>query len=264
MIIKGLPDFASEQDKIKFLVENKDIIVTQAKSTKKEADGFGHYPIYMREGVSNKSLNQDPEYLVTKDVIEVKTIINTTNLLDSHLDVHIDGLWKKSLKESGSRLLHVQEHKSNEFNKIISSGQDLEAYTKKYKWRDLGIDFDGATEALEFNSKIRKSRNSYMHEQYARKYVTNHSVGMHYDKVVLCVDDKDYGEENENYKTYAQLVANQNALGKYFWAVLEAKAIEGSAVPNGSNWATPTTSIKSIEDSQREIKNKAILKWLKS
>jgi hypothetical protein len=38
------------------------------------------------------------------------------------------------------------------------------------------------------------------------------------------------------------MVANQDAAEEkgFFWAVKEAKVIEGSAVPLGSNWITPT------------------------
>lgn len=34
----------------------------------------------------------------------------------------------------------------------------------------------------------------------------------------------------------------------YFWAVTEAKVIEGSAVPIGSNWITPTLSVENKDN----------------
>ena len=47
----------------------------------------------------------------------------------------------------------------------------------------------------------------------------------------------------------------------YFYAVYEAKAIEGSAVAIGSNPITPTETI-SENKTQQELKNLEIKKWL--
>jgi len=46
--------------------------------------------------------------------------------------------------------MHLQEHKSGSFDKIISSGADLKAYVKDYSWKDLGYDAEGETQALIF------------------------------------------------------------------------------------------------------------------
>ncbi len=259
MIIEGLPKFSREKDLFDFLVDKEETIFAQAKAQIKEADSFLYMPMHLKNSISSKSLST--EELLAKDVLDVTAVINTTGILDSHRDVHIKGLWDKSLKEN-SRIMHVQEHKSREFDKIISNGEDLKAYVKTNTWRQLGFDFNGTTQALTFDSKVRKERNPFMHEQYAKGYVDNHSVGMYYVKLVTCINCEDYGAQYEAWQKYSEHVVNRKALdeSKYFWAVLEAKAIEGSAVPNGSNWATPTTSIKQKEV---ENKNEAIMKWLK-
>jgi predicted flavoprotein YhiN len=63
--------------------------------------------------------------------------------------------------------------------------------------------------------------------------------------------DKYYAEEKANWDKYFPFVANKEAIvDDHFWAVTEAKIIEGSAVLKGSNYATPTISItvpKNIE-----------------
>jgi hypothetical protein len=188
--------------------------------------------------------------LLSKDELTVKIAINTTNLLDSHSDVHMPGLWKKSLKESAKSVLHLQEHQGG-FAGIISDAMDgeIKAYTELMKWKDLGYNLKGETEVLVFESIVKKARNSYMFEQYAKKYVKNHSVGMRYVKMLLCInsEEKYYREEKENWETYYPEIANQDAADErgYFWAVTEAKVIEGSAVPRGSNHVTPTLEMKS-------------------
>lgn len=267
MIIKNLPQFTTDKELFDFLVENEDTIFAQAKSQIKEADAFSHLSIPLKETLnSSKSSAEQAVELLAKDVLEVKAVINTTGILDSHKDVHIPGLWDKSLKESGSRILHVQEHKSREFDKIISSGEDLKAYTETVSFKSLGYNFKGTTQALTFDSSVRKNRNKYMHEQYAKGFVTNHSVGMIYVKMLTCIDNEDYPVQKENWDKYAPMIVNQKALEgtKYFWAILEAKAVEGSAVPNGSNWVTPTTSVKGQEEEIKEVsqEQKAIMKFL--
>ena len=105
-----------------------------------------------------------------------------------------------------------------------------------------------------------------MFEQYKQGYVDNHSVGMQYVKLRMCVNDKDYEKGKEAWDQYIDQVANKDVAEKqgYFWAVLEAKAIEGSAVPNGSNPITPTLSVKNevgggVEDTKKMMAIKAFL-----
>ena len=68
---------------------------------------------------------------------------------------------------------------------------------------------------------------------------------MRYVKLALAVNDKDYKEEFAVWEKYIDRIANKEeteATG-YFWAVTEAKVIEGSAVLKGSNYMTPTLSV---------------------
>lgn len=254
-----IPNFKTNKELYKFLVENKEQLLSQKKSETKEADGIGLDYIVIKDtdGIELSKNNviklnkETPDILLEKDMIEVKVVINTTNIMDSHKDVHIPGLWDKSLNEN-KRIMHIQEHKSYEFKSIISSGDDLIATVKTYNWRELGLKANGKTQALEFQSKVRKERNEYMFGLYAKGLVDNHSVGMRYVKLVLCINDEDYGAEKEAWDKYYPEIVNNDEADKYgyFWAVTEAKVIEGSAVPNGSNPITPTTSTKRKEDNE--------------
>ena len=89
---------------------------------------------------------------------------------------------------------------------------------------------------------IKRNRNAYMLDQYAKGYVKNHSVGMKYVKLSLAINDEDYKEEFAVWNEYIDIIANkQNTIENgFFYAVKEAKVIEGSAVPLGSNTITPT------------------------
>ena len=84
-----------------------------------------------------------------------------------------------------------------------------------------------------------------MFKQYANNYVDNHSVGMRYVKIFLAVNDPEYLDEFEVWSRYINSIVNAELANEkgYFYAVTEAKVIEGSAVPIGSNHVTPTRSV---------------------
>jgi hypothetical protein len=240
--------FKSKEDIFRFLKENKSQLISEKKFEMKRADAVFHavHPVN-EKGEAEKADPDNAQSLLLKDSITVRAVINTTKLLDSHEDVHIDGLWKKSIKELKS-VYHLQEHQMK-FDHVISD--EVKASTKKMSWKELGVDLAGDTEALLFDSRIEKSRNPFMFDQYARGYVKNHSVGMRYVQLFLCInsEEKYYIEEKANWDKYITEVANKEDAEEngYFWAVTEAKVIEGSAVLRGSNWATPVQSVKETE-----------------
>lgn len=234
------PEFDSKELAIGWLRENKDTLLAAKKSQIKYADAVSNYPVYIM---------QDEVYKANKPVndadiseLKVKVAINTTNLMDSHGDVHIPGLWKKSLKENRN-IMHLQEHEMK-FDHIIADGQDVKASTEVMSWKDLGQAWAGQTEALVFESTVKQDRNEFMFGQYRKALVNNHSVGMYYVKFFLAVnsDEEYWKEEKKTWDKYIDQVANKERAESrgYFYAVTEAKVVEGSAVPMGSNWVTPT------------------------
>jgi hypothetical protein len=256
-----IPEFKTNKELFDFLVANKESLVAQKCAAVKNADGFGSSTVVLSDlngtGTTQKAVNNNP------DEIKIKAVINTTNYLDSHGDVHVKGIWNKSVKEN-KRILHVQEHKSSQFDKIISSGEDLKASVKTYTWKELGYDAEGETEALVFDSVVKRERNPYMFEQYSKGYVDNHSVGMRYVKLDLAIDDKDYPTEKALFdEVLPQIVNRKDAeRAKHFWVVSEAKAIEGSSVPMGSNPITPTIAQKNEVEVVVDKKTVAIKAFL--
>jgi hypothetical protein len=87
-----------------------------------------------------------------------------------------------------------------------------------------------------------------MLNQYANGWVKNHSVGMRYVKLDLAINSEAEWNKEEKavWDKYYSLIANKDVADEkgYFWAVTEAKIIEGSAVVMGSNSATPTLNNK--------------------
>lgn len=251
------PHFDERKALYDWLVKNKHTLLAQKKSIFKKADAVPFCTSTSLGKVGHTQKANTPIDPGKLDEIKVKAVINTTNLMDSHLDVHVPGLWKKSLQEN-KWMLHLQEH-NMAFDHIISEDEDLKAYTETYTWKELGYSqFKGDTEALVFDSVVKKERNDFMFTQYAKARVKNHSVGMQYVKIVLAINNEDYGAEFEAWEKYFPIVANKDFAEDtgFFWAVKEAKAIEGSAVVRGSNWATPTleNNMKDIEPGDHSTK----------
>lgn len=246
-----VPANLTQKELIKFLVENKSLLIQEKKSALKESD-----PIAVSCSLSEKFF-VDKDGKLNKTTAEIPAtsggpetvlcVINTTNWMDSHSDVHIPGIWKKCLKDNPAQL-HLQEHEMG-FAYVISD--ESKGYTEKMTWKELGLEMAGVTEALIFASPL-KGRNPFMEDQYRKGFVKNHSVGMRYVVIKLCVneaEDEYFKEEYANWVQYAPMVVNiadAEAQG-FFWAVLEAKIVEGSAVVKGSNIITPTIGFKSVQ-----------------
>ena len=89
-----------------------------------------------------------------------------------------------------------------------------------------------------------------MFKLYQKGQVDNHSVGMRYVNLYLCIDsdEKWAVEEKKNWDKYISHVANKEDIQyKMFYAVTEAKIIEGSSVLFGSNFVTPTLEVEEKE-----------------
>jgi len=254
----GNLEFATKKELFQFLSENREKVIAQKKAVKKEAD----CPILVAPVLTYgyKTNANKADQIAPSDFNSLKAVcvINTTNFMDSHDDLHLPGIWNKTIQEN-RHIMHLQEH-TMEFDKIIADGKELKAYTKRYKWSELGYPFEGDTEALVFESTILKKRNAYMLEQYANGWVKNHSVGMFYVKMDIAINDEDYVNEYAAWQKYYPQIANKERADErgYFFYVLEAKCVEGSAVPIGSNSCTPTITIEekeepSIKDTLKKI-----------
>jgi len=254
----GNKQFATKKELFDFIITNKDTLIAQKKAIKKDENCSVYVaPIFVwdKELLTKKAEGNaiDP---MTLEKLKVVVVINTTNFMDSHDDVHIPGIWNKSLSEN-KMIMHIQEH-DMEFEKIISDGTDLKAYTKTFNWTELGYPYSGTTEALMFDSTILRKRNEYMFNQYANGWVRNHSVGMRYIKIDFAINDESYPNEFEAWRKYYPMIANYEIADErgYFCYVLEAKCIEGSAVPLGSNTCTPTLDNGMKQEPQQSTPNK--------
>lgn len=235
-----MPSFASKGELLKWICTNKEVLEAQKKSVVKHADSLVHLPVVYARLQAAKA---DGNSLEDATSLQVESAINSTNWLDSHDDVHIPGIWDKSINET--KLLYLVQEHTLSFDKIISD--EVKAFTRTYSFKELGVDVEGTSEVLVFDSTVKKERNPLMFQQYKNGWVKNHSVGMRYVKLYTCIDSEEAWatQQKDNWNKYFPMIANKEAAEAqgYFWAVTEAKIIEGSAVPIGSNIATPTIAV---------------------
>lgn len=251
IVVKEFPDrqFESKEELFKALKENKKELISLKKSIEKRADSISYVSNEIKGNTTNK---EDMQGVQDMNKLQVKVIINTTNFIDSHNDLHVNGIWNKSVSDNANKgFLHLQEH-DRDFNKVISD--NAKGSVESITWKSLGFPYNGKTEALVFDSTIEKERNEFMFKQYAKGWVKNHSVGMRYVKIDLAVNsESEYDkEEKAMWDKYYPVVANKEIADErgFFWVVSEAKIIEGSAVVMGSNSATPTLSVENKTEAE--------------
>lgn len=153
----------------------------------------------------------------------------------------------------------------------ILADKDLAIHRKKSEIQKTDFSnvlFDTATKAfnnsidklevLVYEAVIKKERNEFMFNQYKSGYVLNHSVGMRYVKLFFCYnsDLPEYASDKQNFDKYYPMILNKDEADKsgYFWAVTEAKKIEGSPITKGSNFLTPVLSMEVIDENTLKIK----------
>lgn len=169
-------------------------------------------------------------------------IINTTLYLDSHDDVHFNGIWDRSAKEQNGKLFYVTDHEIK-VDSIIAWPQDVAVMVKSIPWSFVGKDYPGNTEGLIYEIPKDKIVHACAKSIIEDKRPVQNSVRMQYVKIQMGMNSD--AKEHIDYKNYfdkhVDTIANKDvALDRgYFFGVEEAKIIkEGSMVVFGSNDAT--------------------------
>ena len=236
---------------LKKLAAKKSELIRLKKATLKKCDHVISDAI--AKTIAAKSNFQDKD---TDDVLYRTIVGNTYNFMDSHDDVHIKGIFTKSIKENGSQILHLHDH-IHQLDAQV--GKSLKVYEKAVKLSDVGMNKNGETTALLMDSRIERKRNETIFEDYRDKLINQHSVGMQYVKIELAINDPEEKEEFAVWNKYIGSIVNKELAEEkgFFWAVLEAKLIEISCVIKGSNELTPTLEPKNYDiDGLAELSEK--------
>jgi len=187
-------------------------------------------------------------------------VISTTNYLDSHGDVHINGCFKKTVQEQQGKILYCKDHNIS-VDTIIAWQSDVEMMVTELPFSTLGKDYTGNAECLIFKiSKDALVESESIEDIIEYNRPVQNSIRMQYVTFVTCIDDKrpEYKVEKANWDKYYKMIANKADadMAGYFWAVLELKIRdEGSMVVKGSNDATPLLQNPEIEEQTKECES---------
>jgi len=185
-------------------------------------------------------------------------VINTTNWLDSHADVHAKGIWGTEPIEGVS---YIIDHDYS-IDGLIASPKDVTVYVERLRWKQLGLDINGTTDALRFAVKLdRTYANPRFLALLDSGVALQNSVRMRYEDVVLCVNNKEYQQEFKNWNSFRKEVANGEEVDQlgYFYYIRKASVfLEGSAVLRGSNEMTPMATKMELQEvtETKEIESK--------
>lgn len=232
--------FTDKKAMLTELWERKDEIMSLKKATIKKTDGCGHF-------IVAKSVQKEAEEgrkLQFGDV--VTNVINTTNYLDSHDDVHLPGIWDKSVQEQNGKTFHVVDH-DLKVGSVVSYPGDTKLEVRRMPWRELGLDVDGLPDALLFHSTMTDKTNADAFKAYRDNAPVQHSIRMQYVRLSLAVNDPDNKEAYAIWQQYLPSIINREKAEEqgYFFAIHEAKIYkEGSTVLFGSNDMTPSLGFK--------------------
>ena len=247
--IKQFPEkkFTDKMDQTNFIKANIKDLVSKKKAEYKTLSE----PIIKDDLVKEFTpLIED----ISGDFINVKSVINSTNIIDSHLDLHLSKIWNKTVKDNPFTY-HLKSH-GRDFEYVISS--KAKSYNENTNFNKIGLDIDFKT-VININEFIlNRSKMPFMFDAYKNGDVSQHSVGMMYVELDIAYYDETSQKEMDYFNEMKSYAVNPEVADEYgfIWVVSEAKKREGSAVVFGSNSVTPTLWVKNYEPSQRDTPNK--------
>lgn len=248
-----IPEFATKADAYSYLRKNSKDIIAQKRAFPTTTDDleFGYSIIQTEKKFTTKS-KDGGEVQVEDAEVKVDIIANMSGWCDSQMDVMIEDNWNKSIKDlgaSGQRLFyHLKDHGERyQYTLGAVIGRDPELYTKDVSLDMFNFKSDiKKAQGLLMTSTVPESYDCKAYQLYRDKQIKQHSIGLQYIKIYLCMDSEEDEDAmyKDNWKKYYKGVLNKERVDArgYFWAITESKILEVSAVLFGSNELTNVIS----------------------
>lgn len=233
----NVPEFTTKADLFAYLKTNKKEILADKRAALKTGAGVTAAPSH----VSKKTLGLKSDEQAEDGTIIVQVAANAAGFFDSHKDVIIPGAPSKSIRERKHLIPHLHDHIHTTEAEV---GDVLDIFTRNIPANELGYPSTELSEVVVFETKIIKEYNPKVYKRYKNRRATQHSIGLRYVKIFLCIDaeDPEYSAEKAAYDKYIGYVINREEVEKhgYFYAVTEYVLMENSVVLFGSNPYTGT------------------------
>lgn len=229
-------EFATKEELFaKMRKSYQDLIAFKRADIQKSCDkGLSVTCRVLKESDSIKALKIDPSYYYIA--------VNTTWILDSHEDLHVDGIWNKSVNEQQGQNYLVCDHELTIDDTVVRK-EHVEMLIVDMPFALLGKSYPGNTQVLVY--KVPKDK--VVHDK-AKAWLESGddieaSVRMQYVTILFAMDSNDPEDATlkKNYDNYIGKIANKDDFEyiPYFFIIIEAKNVrESSLVIAGSNPAT--------------------------
>lgn len=263
-------EFTTKVEMFKALRENKEQIISLKKSQVYKSFEKGCSVKLKPIDISKVSdVNKDD----FKDENYYYIVVNTTKILDSHRDLHVNGIWNRSAKNQNRKNYLVDTHTMS-MSTTIARKENVEIMLQDIPFSLLGSSLKGNTQALIYKVPKDKVINSLAKEWLDSGDDIEASVRMQYVDIEFAMNSESPEDEfyKTNYDTYINEIANKELIEEdegeinYFWVVKEAKNIgESSLVLQGSNSETGQIIVDSSKDTQpsKEALEKSRLEQVK-
>lgn len=234
--LKGKPLFD-------FLVKNKSALIATKKASIKYTNPTVWQPaITVQTKTAAVKAGGSIESMEDTGVVRVKVSCNASWFLDDQLDVLTDTCYDKSIADKGILIPHIADHIHTSTNHV---GDVAAVYKQKISLKELGYEAPGATTCAIMETDVRADYNEKTYLFYKNGKINQHSIGLIYVSIGMCINDKDYLPEFELWNKYYDKIINKEEADErgYFWIVPEIKWVENSCVMAGSNPLTPTLEV---------------------
>lgn len=248
--------FETKEELFDYLSENKAQLIDKKKSkvlkSYKKGIGLTVGKLNLDKiGNAEKGLfsNEDYYYLA----------VNSTNILDSHKDLHVPKIWNKSVREQQGKNYLVLDHDLSLSSTVVKKA-NIKMFVTTIPFSAIGKKYEGNTEVLIYKFKKTDIINKKAKEWLESGDDIEASVRMRYVKIEMAMNSEaeNYKQEKKVYDKHINQIANKSEFKKeieYFWVVKEAMNLgESSLVLFGSNGATGMVSEKKKEKKLEEVK----------
>lgn len=257
-----IPSNLKGKELYKFLVANKSALITQKKSAMKRTDNL-IAPVTILDRSHDDGGNKARPSTSTEPLpvgfreIDVKVVANTAWYCDLAMDVLTDKSYDNSVKARGSLLPHIKDHK---WESTAHVGDVKSVYTQLVRLSELGykgVHGNTQTTSLIFETTIKEEYDAKVYLFYKNRKINQHSIGLLYISIGLCINDPDYLPEFELWNKYYSKIINKDVVDEagYFWIVPEIKILENSCVLFACNELTDT-----LESEEKNIPEEEITK----
>lgn len=247
-------DFATKEEALSYVKQNLNQIIDFKKGIEQKSIDKGVSVICKTLNNSLLFDTKDEQKAIKTDSDYYYIAVNTTNILDSHDDVHAPNIWNKTSNDMQGKNYLVDTHELS-IGATIVKKEHIEMFVAKTTFKSLGMPYDGSCNVLVYKFRKDKVIDAKAKEWLESGDAIEASVRMRYVSIKFCVDSNapEDADFKKNYDENIDKIANKGDFEyiPYFFWITEAQNVrESSLCPFGSNSVTGNIISRKNEPSE--------------